>query len=69
MNIPTPNAAPPAAPPTEKKAEPIKGFVMKNPCLWHILPGEEADTIEAICYESGEKFSGPIKEFNARLRG
>jgi hypothetical protein len=67
MNTPTPPAAaaPPAAKPVEKKLE---GFKMKNPCMWHILPLED-DNIEAICHETAEKFTGSIKEFNARLKG
>ena len=36
---------------------------------WHIMPGTDGNEIEAVNNTTGDRYEGPISDFNEMLRG
>ena len=52
-----------AAQPTERP----RAFYVAS--QWHIMPGEQPDTIEATHSQTNDHYIGPVADFNEMLRG
>ncbi|MDH5182260.1 MAG: hypothetical protein OEX12_00085 [Gammaproteobacteria bacterium] len=50
-------------------AEPFTSSLDRIPSNWHIVAGKYKKTVDATNEVTGNTFSGPIREFNAKLRG